>query len=230
MNLLFPGAAKDENGATPLGNGHVGLWAYRAGEKETIHLNECTFWSGGPKDAPDCDFYNRILSSRKLLLAGKFKEGEKAMLQGGKRIDSEEYDPIGDLLITTPGEETCGASLDLSTAVLTVKNKIFSREYFVSYPDKVFVIRMKASKKAKSAFGFLNKNKGETEITDKNITAYGNAIHDGMAFCLYLSVLSDGQGKKNGHPRLRSSSGICLCKWVRPEWLRRTSNGKTPSG
>ena len=52
MKLFFPDQARNENEATPLGNGHIGLWAYRGAEKETIHLNECTFWSGYYKE-PD---------------------------------------------------------------------------------------------------------------------------------------------------------------------------------
>lgn len=194
MKLFFPDQARNENEATPLGNGHIGLWAYRGAEKETIHLNECTFWSGYYKEPDKTGYSDRLSSCRELLLKGKFKEAEKAMLKGSKRINSEEYDPIGDLVITTPKEEGHGGSLDLSTAVLTVKNKFFSRAYYVSYPHKVFVIRMESEKPTNISFGFLNKNSGETEIKDNTIIAYGNAIHDGMAFCLFVRVISDAEG------------------------------------
>ena len=198
MKLFFPKPAKDENEATPLGNGHIGLWAYRGGEKETIHLNEATFWSGGYKEPDKEGYFDRLSACRDLRLNNTFKKAEKAMLKGGKRINSEEYDPIGDLIITTPGEEAHGASLDLSSAVLTVKNKLFSRAYYVSYPHKVFVIRMESETPSDVSFGFSNKNKGFTEINNNDIIAYGNAIHDGMAFCLYLTVKADVEGTKNG--------------------------------
>ena len=197
MKLFFPKPAKDENEATPLGNGHIGLWAYRGGEKEIIHLNEATFWSGGYKEPDKEGYFERLSACRELLLKNKFIKAEKAMQKGHKRINSEEYDPIGGLIITTPGEEAHGASLDLSSAVLTVKNKLFSRAYYVSYPHKVFVLRMESETPADISFGFLNKNKGYTEIGDNSIVAYGNAIHDGMAFCLYLSVSADVKSAKN---------------------------------
>ncbi|MBO4539100.1 MAG: glycoside hydrolase N-terminal domain-containing protein [Clostridia bacterium] len=199
MKLFFPKPAKDENEATPLGNGHIGLWAYRGGEKETVHLNEATFWSGYYKEPSKEGYFERLSACRDLLLKNKFKEAEKAMLKGGKRINSEEYDPIGDLIIMTPGEKPRGGTLDMSKAVLTVKGEIFSRAYFVSYPDKVFVIRMEAEKPSDISFGFLKKNEGETEITDSGIIACGKAIHDGMAFCFDMRVLCDVPGQTIGH-------------------------------
>ncbi len=198
MKLFFPKPAKDENEATPLGNGHIGLWVYRGGKKETVHLNEATFWSGHYKEPEKKGYLERLSRCRDLLLKNKFYEAEKAMLKGAASINSEEYDPIGDLIITTPGEESHGAALDLSSAVLTVKNKFFSRAYYVSYPHKVFVIRMESGTASNVSFRFSNKNKGFTEMSKNSIIAYGNAIHDGMAFCLYLTIKADVNGTKTG--------------------------------
>ena len=79
MKLFFPKPAKDENEATPLGNGHIGLWAYRGGEKEIIHLNEATFWSGGYKEPDKEGYFERLSACRELLLKNKFIKAEKDM-------------------------------------------------------------------------------------------------------------------------------------------------------
>ena len=198
MKLYFPRSAKDENEATPLGNGHVGLWAYRRGDEEIVHLNECTFWSGGPREPVDSHLYERAQRAKELLYNRKFKEAEKALKEGSRPIDSEEYDPIGDLLIYTPGEKAAGGVLDMAEGILTVENKIFSRSYFVSYPDRVFVIHLKADAASNFSLGFRNKNVGSTKFQDNKLVAYGNAIHDGMAFCLVVRVLCDGAVNAEG--------------------------------
>ncbi len=198
MRLVYQHPAKDENEATPLGNGHIGLWAYRDGEKETIHLNEGTFWSGGPKDPPDSHFFERMQRSRELLLKGKYKEGDRSMSREGKRINTEEFDPLGDLIIRTPGEKPGLGILDMEKGMLTVDNTLFKRQYFVSYPDRVFVIHLKGEAPSDFRLEFFNKNEGYTECGEKMLVAYGNAIHDGMAFCLAVRVLSDGAVSTEG--------------------------------
>lgn len=164
MTLLYTAPADAWIEALPLGNGRVGGMVFGGIAHERIALNEDSLWSGGPQDADNPEALQALPEIRRLLFAGKVEEAErlanaKLVCKGaGSGLGNGAYDPfgsyqaLGDLrLVFASGAdaEAYRRTLDLSSGIIHVSYKVglttYEREYFISAPDKVLVIRMTAS-------------------------------------------------------------------------------------
>jgi len=80
----------------PVGNGTLGASVFGAIDRERLVLNECTLWSGEPKDWNNPGAKAVLPEVRRLLFAGKFKEAEQLCLQMQGPY-TQSYLPMGDL-------------------------------------------------------------------------------------------------------------------------------------
>jgi len=145
--------------AIPLGNGKTGAAVFGGVKLDKIYLNDATLWSGEPVDLSQK--YNAaqyIPEIRKALENEDYRLAEKLnkSIQGKF---SESYAPLGTLSIEYNNIDEYGnyrRELDLSKAVSKVifdcDGVIYTREYFVSNPDKVMIIKHTASKKKHLSF------------------------------------------------------------------------------
>jgi alpha-L-fucosidase 2 len=136
-----------------LGNGKMGASVFGGVQSEKIYLNDLTLWSGEPVN-PDMnpDAHTYIPAIREALRNENYKLADSL----NKKVQgefSESYAPLGTMFINMKheGEPTnYYRELDLSTATMKVTYKIqdiiYTREYFISYPDKVMVIKLSANK------------------------------------------------------------------------------------
>ena len=148
-----------ENEALPLGNGRIGVKVFGDPQCELLAFNEKTLWSGGPttpqfhygiKNADGGKTYRAI---RDLLLSGDMKQAQSAMPQlQGDEDGSGNYQSFGSLYLRFDeigGVDHYVRDLELDSASAMVNfraNKVvYSRHYFVSYPDNVFVGRIEAA-------------------------------------------------------------------------------------
>ncbi|MBR3095780.1 MAG: glycoside hydrolase family 95 protein [Clostridia bacterium] len=148
-----------ENEALPLGNGRIGAKVFGGPDCELITLNEKTLWSGGPatpqyhggiKNGDGGKTYRAV---RDLLLGGEIKKAQRAMdaLQGDED-GSGDYQAFGSLYLQF---DDFGAAdhyvrdleLDSASAMVNFRagKAVFSRHYFVSYPDNVMAGRLEAA-------------------------------------------------------------------------------------
>ncbi len=168
-----------------LGNGTLGATIYGGVNQEKILLNEATLWSGEPVDSSDLnpDAYKYIPLIREALANEDYKKADSLnhFVQGAY---SESYAPAGTVLIDFNHAENVAAykrQLDLNTAVSKTffisDNVDFTREYFVSYPQKVLVIRLKASEKRTLNFTvhFESLLKYSTSVSDSMLQISGYA-------------------------------------------------------
>jgi alpha-L-fucosidase 2 len=141
--------------AMPMGNGLLGVMVYGGIQKERIALNESSFWSGRPHDYDSPDAFKYLPQIRDLVFAGKFEEAEKMADEHfyGVPAAQQAYQPLGDLLLSFDGvEQTTDyrRELDMETGVAKITFRAgeaaFTREVFVSYPDRVMVIRLACDK------------------------------------------------------------------------------------
>lgn len=148
-----------ENEALPLGNGKIGAKVFGGVECELIHFNEKTLWSGG-KDVEgfnygikNADGGAALKEIQTLLAKGDTKSATAKMKDlEGDMTGFGAYQSFGNLYIKFPKpkskEENYTRDLELDTASAMVSyhlNKVnYTRHYFVSYPDNVFVGRIKA--------------------------------------------------------------------------------------
>ncbi len=150
--LRYDRPARAFEESLPLGNGRVGAAVYGGVVLDRIHLNDITLWSGRPVSSrriPDAGVH--LAEVRAALAASNWRAADTLVkqLQGGF---SESYAPLGDLTIETlhTGDSTGYLrTLDLQTATAavqyTARGTTYRRRYFVSHPDRIFVIELSAS-------------------------------------------------------------------------------------
>lgn len=140
--------------AMPLGNGMIGAMVFGGVPEERIALNESSFWSGRPHNYDDPNAFQYFAQIRDLVFADKFQEAEKlanAHFYGIPK-SQEAYQPIGDLLLSFPDTNVTDyrRELDLETGVAKVSYRqgdaVITRQTFVSWPDRVLVMRISADR------------------------------------------------------------------------------------
>ncbi len=161
-----------------LGNGTVGASVFGGVDTDKIYLNDATLWSGEPVNAyMNPEAYKSLPAVRAALQTGNYRLADSLnhKLQG-KFSDS--YAPLGTLYIhmNHKGEaKKYYRELDISNAVSTlhyeVNGVVFTREYFVSYPGKIMVIRFGSSQKKALHFSIQL-----TSLLRNTVSADGNRL------------------------------------------------------
>ncbi len=180
-----PATAFEE--ALPLGNGRLGAMIYGHPQTERILLNDATLWAGGPIDpASNPDAMTHLPAIRQALFAGDYRRADEMARRMQGRY-SQSYAPLGDVYLDTQGGGTGPVSdfrrsLDLSSAVVrtswTADGVTVSREYFVSHPDRVLVMRLRASKPGALAFALRADSQLRRTV---GVTAEGDLLLAGRA-------------------------------------------------
>ena len=150
-------------------------------------LNDSTLWTGRPVDpAVNPDAINWLPKVREALFRGDYKAADTLT----RRIQgkfSQSYAPLGDLFIDAPGiapEQITGyrRELNLDTAVarttFAAGDTRMLREAFVSYPDKLLVIRLSASAPGRLAFALRFTSQLRHEVT---VASNGDLLLAGRA-------------------------------------------------
>lgn len=146
------------NKALPLGNGKIGVKVFGGTECELIHFNEKTLWSGGSAvngfngGISNPDKGTALREIQQLLDKGDTKTATAKMKNlEGNMEGFGAYQSFGNLYLQFADKVEVTdyvRDLDLDTASAIVNYKIgetgYTRHYFVSYPDNVFVGRIKA--------------------------------------------------------------------------------------
>ncbi|MEV8372826.1 glycoside hydrolase family 95 protein [Kribbella sp. NPDC056861] len=148
--LWFRTPAPDWFEALPIGNGHLGAKVFGRVDEERIALNLDDVWSGaGPRKLEVTDGPEVLADIRRLLLdeGDRYAASERSRALQGPLVES--YQPLGDLLITSPGSSSeYRRSLDLRTGIVAVGytrgDVRFRRETYVSTPDQVMVWTIEA--------------------------------------------------------------------------------------
>ncbi len=150
--LWYPRPASTWTEALPLGNGHLGAMVFGDVDHEHFQLNESTLYSGDPEHTYKAiDIRERYGEVTSLLKQGKYKESEQLIADEWLGRNHQCYQPLGDVRIDflhNGAFREYRRTLDLSSAVSTVEYRVngtrFKREYFISNPDRVMVIRLVA--------------------------------------------------------------------------------------
>jgi alpha-L-fucosidase 2 len=136
----------------PVGNGRLGAMVSGGWQRERIHLNEATLWSGGPRDWNNAEARRILPKVRAAIFAGRFTEAEELCrkMQGPY---NQSYQPLGHIQLDFEGAISPPTdyerTLDLDRAVAltryTSDGVTFQREVFSSFPDQLIVVRFTAS-------------------------------------------------------------------------------------
>ena len=171
-----------------MGNGQQGAIIYGGVERERIDLNDMTLWSGEPVDVNVDTLAAKegLQAVRDALAKEDYAEANRLQrrLQGSF---SECYVPLGTLLIdfAKPAEVAdYRRELDISKALSNVSYQAdgaqYSRQYFVSYPDKAMVVELKAENGGviNGELSFDSKLRFNTSSKDGMLVAEGYAPYN----------------------------------------------------
>jgi len=145
--------------ALPLGNGKTGAMVFGGIVTERFQLNDLTLWSGYPESGNNTDGPEILKKTRDAVFKGDYaKAGEEWKKIHGPY--SARYLPMGDLNIKMHHKDTLASDyyrdLNIQKGISTVNYNNsginFTREAFVSYPDKAIVINLTASKNKSLSF------------------------------------------------------------------------------
>ena len=182
--LWYKQPAKYFEESLVLGNGKVGASVFGGVASDQIYLNDITLWSGEPVDANmNPEAYKNLPAIREALKNEDYKLADQLQhkLQGKF---SESYAPLGTLFLEfdQKGEpQNYRRELNISEAVSKVSYELngvkYTREYFISYPDQVMVIRLTANKKGTLNFGvkFESQLKNTVSIVGNELNVKGSA-------------------------------------------------------
>ena len=164
-----------------IGNGKLGATVFGGVASDKIYLNDATLWTGEPVNANmNPEAYKNIPAIRAALANEDYKLADSLQRTVQGKF-SESYAPLGTLFIETENADNASKyyrELDISNAIskttYEVKGIQYSREYFVSYPDKVLVIRLKSSQKGALSFNIKFNSLLKNKVATANQTLKAN--------------------------------------------------------
>lgn len=180
MTLWYRKPAADWNQALPLGNGRLGAMVFGSVRRELLQLNEDTLWSGMPHDYNKANPSKYLPEIQKLLFEEKTLEATRLADKEfmGDPLYQQSFQPLGDLRLNFPGQTDISnyrRELDIQNGIARISYEChgiqYLREYFISAPDQVLVLRLTANKPAsitlqadlsaplKNTLSFENKNR-----------------------------------------------------------------------
>jgi alpha-L-fucosidase 2 len=170
--------------AFPLGNGFSGMMVSGGVPSENLLLNESTLWTGGPVDPQmNPNAWKNLDGVRKALFSENYRLAEKLIKKMQGKF-SESYSPLGNLKIdfSQKGEPVSyRRTLDLRTGIATIDysadNIMFKREYFISNPARVAVIKLTSEKKPYLNFTITSSSLLHYKLSagDSSLVMDGNA-------------------------------------------------------
>ena len=160
LKLWYDRPAKVWEEALPLGNGRIGAMVFGRPFSEYYQLNENTLWSNGPREGNNPKALIALPDIRKAIDEGDYIKAAQVWRENAQGYYSARYQPMVNLHLNMTGiDTTCSTfyrDLNISDAVTTVRfnsgGVVFTRISFISYPDQVMVVRVKADKKGKLNF------------------------------------------------------------------------------
>ena len=170
-----------------LGNGRQGASVFGGVGTDTIYLNDLTLWAGEPVN-PDAnpDAYRHLPAVREALAREDYRAADSLQrkLQGDF---TQSYAPLGTLLLDYDGAATYTdyrRTLDLSDATAAVSytagGRSVKRDYFVSHPAGVVVIRLggEQSGTVSATLRFNSLLRYTVETVDATLRASGYAPYN----------------------------------------------------
>ncbi len=188
-----------------LGNGKMGATVFGGANSDKIYLNDATLWSGEPVNANmNPEAYKNIPAIREALKNENYKLADE-LNKKTEGKNSESYSPLGTLEINNSEKGKAvnyHRELDISNAISKVSYEMngikFTREYFVSAPDQIMVIKLTSDHKGGLNFDINLKSllKSNVEVRNNTLIMTGSAaIHENPGYTVlpkYLEIKERG--------------------------------------
>ena len=203
-----------------LGNGTQGVSVFGGTKDEKIYLNDLTLWSGeSVQDSVYKGKYQYLPAVREALAKEDYRSANELVKKLQGRF-SQSYMALGTLFLHFDHDSVVtnySRELNLDNAISKVSYSVnevkYTREYLVSNPDKVFIIKLKADKKGSLNFklGFGSVMKFAIQAEKNKLAANGYAPYNqeasaggvpgkiffdanrGIHFSTQIKIKSDGK-------------------------------------
>ena len=218
--LIFNKPALQWEEAMPLGNGYLGAMVSGQTQKELICMNEDSLYSGGPIERGNPNTLDHLDEMRTLLLDGKVEEAQKKAPNYfyATTPHPRHYQPLGQVWMEFHHQNVQDYQkvLDLKNSIGSIQyrynNVEYQRECFISYPNQVFVYKIKASQNQQLNFDLyltrrdIRPGRSESYVDDIHIekdylylSGYNGNQKNGISYTMATTVqLKDGCLKKYG--------------------------------
>lgn len=237
MRLWYRQPVKDwQTEGLVIGNGFFGSVLFGGVDKDRIHLNEKTLWTGGPAPSRNYNGGNRSTPmSKETVKKNQDALENQSYNNGGGNVSDMfgtlnnmgSYQDFADLWVDfAPAGHTEAAAgdyvrdLDLNTGIASVSYQYggdtFRREYFASYPDKVQVYHFTADSKGKQSFDVsMSSQQSGAKITalDDTITLSGSLSDNGLKYEGQIRVIAKGgttNATSSGSIQVRNADAVTI--------------------
>ncbi|HOY12435.1 MAG TPA: glycoside hydrolase family 95 protein [Saprospiraceae bacterium] len=175
--LWYNQAATQFEESLVLGNGKMGASVFGGVEMDKIYLNDATLWSGEPVDPNmNPEAYKNIPAIREALKNEDYKLADQLQKQVQGKF-SESFAPLGTFSIDFKHKgafQKYYRELNIADAISKVTYEMdgvtYSREYLVSNPAKVMVIKLSSNKKGALSFEINFKSLLKHKFSNSNNT------------------------------------------------------------
>jgi alpha-L-fucosidase 2 len=160
LTLWYDQPVRKWTDALPLGNGRLAAMVFGGVTRERLALNEDTLTSGEPpSDLRSINITPDLEHVTGLIRAGRNADADAYVTKHWLGRNQPCYQPLGDLLLDFPDAGTVTDYrrwLDLATATTGVSYRRdgvgYTRETFISHPDQVIAIRLRADRAGALSF------------------------------------------------------------------------------
>ena len=223
-----------ENNSLPIGNGNIGANIMGSIQTERITFNEKSLWRGGPNTSKHSTHYwdvnkqsapilkeirnafiNKDIDKATQLTQDHFNGKAAYNADGETPFRFGSFTSAGEFQIKTDLPDTdiqqYSRALSIDSALATVqfihKNIQYQRNYFISYPDNVLVIRFTANQKGKQNLTLTYSpnplSSGRFKKDGKNGISYIAALNDNhMQYAVRIKAIAQGGKIDNLQDRL----------------------------
>ena len=202
--------------AMPLGNGRLGVMVSGGVAKDTLQLNEDTFWGQSPNRNYNANAKSVLSQVQQYIFNKDYVSAQKLAIPNwmSKASHGAQYQAAGCVLIGFPGQrfddeepgQTSDAidaqgyvrSLDMNnaTAVTTyvVGGVTYTRTVFTSFEDNVTIMRIEASEKGKLNFDVCYAAPNKTNMAKIGVN---KITSDGMIEASLIPARTESEGVAN---------------------------------
>lgn len=214
-----------------LGNGYFGASFFGGVEEEVVSLSEKSMWTGGPAQGDwtragvNPDAAGSLPEIRKAILDGESQKADKLIT--GSFFGSSElfgnFTSVGNLIIRFLNQEAKALNykreLDLDHSLGSIHYDIgetsFEREYFCSYPDRLFAMRFSASESEKISFNLtmdIMQDSSDIDISGNTFKVRGFINKNLRPFVVLIQIRNIGGivNKEGDFLTVRSADSVEL--------------------
>lgn len=205
----------------PIGNGALGAAVAGEVRRERLQFNEKTLWTGGPQAGeaydygiPEASYTDRLSRvQNELRRRGSLPPEAVAANLGRKAHHYGHYQSFGELVVDYPGLDGSvrhyRRQLDLQRGLAKVifeqGGVEYQREYFVSYPDQVIVMRVSANRPGsidlRVGLAVPDNRSGQTAWLSSGFRVEGSLEDNGLGYAAQLDVDVEGGSSRADRER-----------------------------